>query len=527
MLSGLMLLALYLKNSLGSDDMSWKIPLFRSKATSMHLAAVRSRRVGCRPHPAEMSDRHRALVDTLPGPTDDPNSEQLESANDSSNLAADGNINSYDTVPAVMMAIASTVIVCAAVLYINDLRDRCRQQSTHGTWCCYNSPDDALAPNNRPAQSWMRRLLRRTTKCFSNTMEQNGSFPKPPPCSSHDDDWECVEKISLSPVSTITASFVMDHGASNINHCHSDLDLAESKDIKTLTDLDRVPGGIDLSNLVDLSQMNVLARYADLDHRSHDTSVMNRSDTKSRESVQNAFPSVPMDANNMVAAMSDTEEDESGWTSVDGKSHESSDASIGSYTKSAHSGRSLSSSMRSMALFSASSIALRRTESRDERLEVSTERSRNGLQLDQRQYPTADHREGLGTIAERNSTLLEYWLERNHLPIQESKGKDSSDNGSTEIDDSLGSDDSLNMASTSTTPPMTRSSTPRIELHDHVLASGYTKGLQRDIRMRYGKGDGILKNIGVAGETSPINLSSHAALRDAFAESEISSTVEV
>lgn len=162
--------------------------------------------------------------------------------------SSDGRITS-DAVPAVMVAVASSIIFCAALLYISDLRDR---------W--YHQRMMAMEERSWQNKENAKRIQDGVVHCdpYHRHQLQTGAFPMLPP--SNNDQPQYVEEISISPVSTMTASLALDsHG---IPRTDSDNYLDDSVNITELSDLDRVSQGTDLHSLVDLSRIQTTAPFS-------------------------------------------------------------------------------------------------------------------------------------------------------------------------------------------------------------------------------------------------------------------------
>lgn len=352
-----------------------------------------------------------------------------------------------------MVAVASSIIICAVALYISDLRDRCRYD-----------------PRYQP-----RRHHRRI----------KGKPVAGEWTPSETDQPEYVEDISIAPVSTMTASLadMENHSLSRtaknfamtshqtLKRMDSDKYLAQSVDITELSDVDRVSGSTNLSSLVDLSRIYAIGSFAQMttstnDRRNEDVSLDIRDPQVDQRAVveditipQNDSRHIRID--DTVYIMSDDEEDDSGWTSL--HSCQSSEVSIGTYLRSVHSGKSRSSSVGSNGNSSGSAkkspTELRGEkclEAEDDAFEAQQDEDSLGRSPDtpyhkshevarmRNEFSQLEHlynakmEEGTRSMEERKLTPLEKLLERGRLPIQEYQApRSESLEESSEIDDSL------------------------------------------------------------------------------------------
>jgi hypothetical protein len=457
-------------------------------------------------HSKQQHDENRLLRDFTWPPTPDPYPEHPVPPDGSpSILASDGNISSSDTVPAVMVAVASSLIICAVALYVSDLRDRCRHDPRFGQAQDHHHKIEGK-PKGRGRNS-------------SDAMDQ----------------LEYVEEISIAPVSTMTASLALDGhsclGPTNtvehnvtgrppsLRRVDSDKYLAQSVDITELSDLDRVSGGTDLSSLVDLSRIHAIGSYAhsSINSQQHDASLDDSSqvdrdmrDSRGREREDSKR------IDDTIYIMSDEEESGSGWTSLPSQSSE---ISIGTYLKSVHSRKSRSSSVGSNGnssgspkeLFSVGEQCLKvedgagKAKEDDGSLERSPDtphhkshevaRKRNELSQLEHLYKDKSE-EGLRPAKERKQTPLEALLERSRLPIQEYKERTESLEESSEIEDSLGQSYVRNIFYVPVCPSIGTSTSLGIEFESASCASSYpsVKSVHGEspLRGRLFEGDKIL-----------------------------------
>jgi hypothetical protein len=240
-----------------------------------------------------------------------------------------------------MVGVASSVILCAIFLYVADVRDRCRHERM-------------LQDRHH------RRRLQNgsSSKQMGETIASSGGWGagpggavRPyllPPMNRGEGDNdergqpEFVEDISISPVSTMTASLAGLRLADSLEE-----GLETSMEITELSDAHRVTQHTDLASFFDLSTIQTMGPFDD-DEEAGFTSE--QKSKKSDYSVQQ-YRSRSIEAfeseigtpghSSVMEDIDDYEEDESGWTSSPGgSSHASSEVSIGTYLKSIHSSKS-------------------------------------------------------------------------------------------------------------------------------------------------------------------------------------------
>lgn len=276
-------------------------------------------------------------------PTPNPFLEENDRAGEASldSLASDGNIVSGDTVPAVMVAVASSIIICAMALYVTDLRDRCRHERRGNHQPDRRSKREIAGSNGRVIHSggnyWITTSSAAQGRHYSC---RDGAFPTLPPSETREaEDADCVEAISLSPVSTMTASYAPAEDR-RLNRMDSDLYLAQSVDVTELSEINRVSGDTDLSSLVDLSRIQTFGSFATsaLAAASLGTTTIANGSSRDQDGSSRR---IRIDDTIYIASDDD---DDTGWTSMDASSDSSSEVSIGTYLKSVHSRKSRSSS---------------------------------------------------------------------------------------------------------------------------------------------------------------------------------------
>jgi len=191
------------------------------------------------------------------------------------------------TIPAVMVGVASSVLLCAFFLYWTDVKERWRHE-----------------------QAWSLQHMQEHEKAVEEPMPTNLS-PILPPFRQEQQQPEYIEELSLSPVSTMTASLVLDTTLSQTSKLTTE--LSESHWVSQDTSL---------ASLVDLSCASTSVKTGPLQE------YLEREDTNPPESPPHIHE--------------DEEENESGWSSHG--DDDSSEVSIGTYLKSVHSSKSKTSS---------------------------------------------------------------------------------------------------------------------------------------------------------------------------------------
>jgi hypothetical protein len=139
-----------------------------------------------------------------------------------------------------MVGVASVVIVCAVLLYVNDLRDRCRH-------------DQMLQEDQR-----QRRPDLDSHKQMETIASSSGFF--------HNEQPDFVEDLSISHVSTMTFSL-----ADGLRLADSDgEELESSLYVTELNDTHRVSQDTDLSSLIDLSLIKTMTPLDDSEDEDED-----------------------------------------------------------------------------------------------------------------------------------------------------------------------------------------------------------------------------------------------------------------
>jgi hypothetical protein len=255
-------------------------------------------------------------------------------------------ISSYDVVPAVMMAVASSVIFCSVLLYAADLRDRFRHEDMIEEHRRRRENDANSSKQIETIASsggyWIRgeRIPRRGHHPKLTTLEDED----PRVMLNHTDQPEFVDEFSISPMSTMTASLAPVENS--IQRVNSD-ELEASIDITELSEADRVSLDTDIASLVDLSRLHTVPRWGGSSNgQRHSITTFESQD---EEAANGLCLTGFEDIDYIMKGEDADDEDESGWTSSVGKSDSSSDVSIGTYLKSIHSSRSTVSSSSSHA----------------------------------------------------------------------------------------------------------------------------------------------------------------------------------
>jgi hypothetical protein len=250
-------------------------------------------------------------------------------------------ISSDNTIPAVMVGVASSVIMCAVFLYLSDVRDRWRHQRM--------LEDRRERRREIESNKHMETIDSSGYWVSSSEYHPNNHrcppFPMlmPPIMDENNDQPEFVEDISISPVSTMTASLApLDLESTATNSClhladsdDDDLDASLKNNITELSDAHRVSQDMDLASLVDLSRIQT-TRMTSTTNPSHHQSIMTFEEMND-EDAYNKSMMIAKDVDYMS-----NDEDESGWTSS--RSDSSSEMSIATYLKSVHSSKSRGSS---------------------------------------------------------------------------------------------------------------------------------------------------------------------------------------
>lgn len=363
-------------------------------------------------------------------------------------LTSDGQIASNDTVPAVMVAVASSIIICAAALYLSDLHERCRRNRRYCSERELEGQKHVVGTMTSSGNYWITTST--SMHRLKNSCCHDGSFPVLSLREPFDEDkpekYPC-EDISLSPISTMTASYAAQDNR-NLHRMNSDTYLAQSSVITELSEADRVHGETDLSNLVDLSRMHTLGSSAQNSEPENDFA----------SDQEESFSPRRIRIDDTIYIISDNEKDESGWNSPPA-SESSSEVSVGTYLKSVHSGRSRFSSKGSdRAEFkslhgkaqnvrnclygeqysedsSTNDISLARLPDTPYRVRgAAASTDRNGLVQLERLYTGRTDR--LRQTKERKLSFLEALLERGRATARKEQEEATSLDGSTEIVDS-------------------------------------------------------------------------------------------
>jgi hypothetical protein len=267
-------------------------------------------------------------------------------------------VENNTTVPLVMVALASSILVCAGALYLSDLRDRCLgyysyyYHHNHNTCPPHRRIDDADEAHLQHAwygpygYYWAQSHPWRSVSLF----EGNGGVPAVPhsfTASTQQEQQPDSENVRrkpppssppspASPVSTSTASVNLDLARVDSDQC-----LMLSTNTIELVDADRVFADLDLASLVDseayleamsdyyMSDYDEMGRsqpdmlsLADCDDiPAYSAHIVNRRHSSGRRTrIDHAVDDVM--SSDSDSDMSD--DNESGWTSVLGLSDESS-----------------------------------------------------------------------------------------------------------------------------------------------------------------------------------------------------------
>jgi hypothetical protein len=283
----------------------------------------------------------RELSFTLAPATDQPvhpitpsyNSQQQDSpfVGGSKNTGATTEtISADETIPVFMVGVASSVMLCAVFLYITDVRDRYRHE---------RMLEEHHQRRGHDINSKQMETIASSGYWVPEPNHMNCPYPMLPPMDDDDrhDQPEFVEEISLSPVSTMTASLAVD----SLRHVDSE-ELEMSVEIIELSDEYRVSQDMDIASFVDLSriQTRMVVPFDNAEDGSEDAPSY-RSITAFEDTIidDNSDYSISMMEDDTDYGMED-DEDESGWTSSPGRSDTSSEVSIGTYLKSIHSSKS-------------------------------------------------------------------------------------------------------------------------------------------------------------------------------------------
>ena len=311
-----------------------------------------------------------------------------------------------------MVGVASSVILCAMVLYAADLRDRCRQDLIeHGEQQHQRSREldshkqlETIAANSssRSGGYWMedksssprslpirdiglhRHCIHPQFLYHHHQQRQDHGHHRYGAALDGDDEGDIMDWHSISRVSTMTASLA--EGGLRLDELSSGMSMMEvrptkrfSSNVTELSDAHRVPLDTDLSSLIDLSTIPVttmsdsvmddadddydfdleLDREPDDDHNhkyKHNNGVEARDELEDglsgmetpEESITTfdheddegedcdddddaAGISTVSPMEQEQAGEEEEEEGESGWSTIDGNSDDSSEVSIGTF----------------------------------------------------------------------------------------------------------------------------------------------------------------------------------------------------
>lgn len=379
-----------------------------------------------------------------------------QSSQGNNNIVSDGVISSVDTaVPLVMVALASSILVCAAALYLTDIRDRCLASQS--------SPHHRLEED--PPEPPVRRDPHSHSSWRSSSKPELGAFPTLPHIFTPEEQPDNIEDMTISPVSTITESMAVERRsrAEEFQRTDSDLYLMRSTDVTELGETHRVEGDVELASLVDGSRLGSSTPDYDRSRSGHNDNNNDNGDFEDVEQSDLATVhyhrsiSKHFRINDSVqVSREDDEENDSGWTSVFAPSDDSSEASIGTILRSLHSRKSLSSSDREKSIGDSLSDG-----THDDSCVCSTKEARDeddGLLLRSSNTPLEPSRQCTSTEASELSRLeslcrsasntiertnghapsqLEALLERERSRLIVEKDHGESMEEATEIDDSM------------------------------------------------------------------------------------------
>jgi hypothetical protein len=208
----------------------------------------------------------------------------------------DGSISAEDAIPALIIGVASSVILCAVFLFVTDLRDRCRHERLL---------------EEREQQRQQRREMT-SLKKVERTVSSEIISSTPSSMSVPIDQPEYVEKVSESSVSTMTSLGCLRAAVSE--------DLDHSLEVTALTDSHRVSQGTDISSLVEVSKIQAsnLPFYKD-----------NEIESTSLKSLEGDCTASPISSVMKYVDRHDEEGGDSCWTSSPVTSFDVSEISFG------------------------------------------------------------------------------------------------------------------------------------------------------------------------------------------------------
>jgi hypothetical protein len=281
------------------------------------------------PSPSPVSNGGASVWGTFP-PLPAPTTTAF-SGPDYSNSTSSEQITSDTTIPAVMVGVASVVIFCSVLLYIADLRDRCRHermleegQHQRRRETESNKHMETIASSGY----WVS-----ITDAAGHSTPQDSRHMLPSPIMKDRSDF--AEDISISHMSTMTSSLV--DGRGPLRHLDSDGDLIvpglESLAFITeLSDNHRVSQDTELSSLVDLSQIQTMTPFDDDDDDPSRAPTTFTHEEAEDDHSRGRDDDSTLDA---VDECDEEDEDESGWSSP-GRSSECSSrsSSIGTFLSS-------------------------------------------------------------------------------------------------------------------------------------------------------------------------------------------------
>lgn len=247
-------------------------------------------------------------------------------------------VSTNETVPALLVGVASSVMICAFVLFVSDIKDHYRHERM--------LEEHRQRRRTDISSKYMQTVSSSGYGAREEFDRKNVIYP-PPMLPQLNQDFDAgrsdqpgyAEDISLS---TMTFSLALDSGR------HSELEgLDKSIEITELADEHRVSHGVDIASLVDLSRVNTKTPHGN----------PKSDDELDQKNVTFGDPMYGKVHRYNISRLGGTEyydieaeEDESGWTTsseVSRGSDTSSEISIGTYLKSIHSSKSQQSSSSS------------------------------------------------------------------------------------------------------------------------------------------------------------------------------------
>ena len=310
-------------------------------------------------------------------------------------------ISADETIPAIMVGIASSVMICAVFLYITDIRDRHRHE---------RMLEQSQQRRGHDTNSKQLETIASSGYWIPETdYPLNHPYPILPPM---DDDDECrdqpdyIEDMSLSPVSTMTLSLALD----SLRHIDSE-GLEASLEIVELSEDYRVSQDMDIASLVDLSRIQTKVPYRHNEDK--DPTINTLEDQIGGGNDDGTYSSfrISIMEDDMDSDM-ESDEDESGWTSS--RSDTSSEMSIGTYLKSIHSSKShgsTSSSTKSFELLGERCLEKEVTPQKSRSDDTSLDRS-----------PDTPHGDQPFSSPQNELAQLEQLYNKTELPFQEYSG---------------------------------------------------------------------------------------------------------